>query len=197
MEVGARGYCADSFRVCLVQLGFGRKSINPILRKLSLTAIQSSFTIWLAHNSKTWEQPDSIDKPFIPPNLVPKATKAEGKTHQKKPVKFVISPSVKVASQQQTTVASLVNKGNTCYVNAIVQALFSLPRFWSSFLSDTSNVSGITASFLKLMNSLRISKLPIDPSPFLTNLQNFMIANANPEFRFNEQQDAAEILQVL
>ena len=55
----------------------------------------------------------------------------------------------------------------------------------------------VSQPLLKLMNSLRISKSPIDPPPFLTNLQNFMVANVNPEFRFNEQQDAAEILQVL
>ena len=100
VEVGARDYCSDSVRVCLLKLGFNRKSINPILKKLSLTAVKSSFTIWLAHKSKTWEQPDSLNEEFILPNLVSKRSNNEPqkypqKNPQKKPNNPFPSPSVK------------------------------------------------------------------------------------------------------
>ena len=58
VEVGARGYCSESVRCCLHQLGFSNKLCRSSLKSFSLCASKCSFYIWLSRTSKEWERPE-------------------------------------------------------------------------------------------------------------------------------------------
>ena len=62
IEVGARGFCSESVRSCLFQLGFNNKLCKKSLKSLSSIALKCSFEIWLCRNSKSWTH----DLPTIP-----------------------------------------------------------------------------------------------------------------------------------
>ena len=62
VEVGARGYCAESMRCCLYKLGFSNKLCRTTLKSLSSCALKCSFYIWLSRNNKTWECHESFEK---------------------------------------------------------------------------------------------------------------------------------------
>ena len=54
IEVGARGFCAESVRSCLRRLGFNNKECKKTLKSLSFTALKCSLEIWMCRNSKSW-----------------------------------------------------------------------------------------------------------------------------------------------
>ena len=60
IEVGARGYCANSVRACLSRLGLSRKLINTTLNQLSFVSLKASFVIWLSRASTSWEQAQEL-----------------------------------------------------------------------------------------------------------------------------------------
>ena len=52
IEVGARGFCAESVRSCLRSLGFNNRLCRKTLQTLSSVSLRCSFEIWLCQNSK-------------------------------------------------------------------------------------------------------------------------------------------------
>ena len=60
IEVGARGYCAESVRYCLKRLGFRNKLCRTTLKSLSSASLRSSFYIWLTRNSRDWKQQQEV-----------------------------------------------------------------------------------------------------------------------------------------
>ena len=54
IEVGARGYCSTSMRNCLLSLGFSNKKVGESLQRFGRVALEASFHIWLARNTKEW-----------------------------------------------------------------------------------------------------------------------------------------------
>ena len=54
IEVGARGFCAESVRSCLHSLGFNNRLCSKTLQTLSSVSLRSSFEILLCGNSKCW-----------------------------------------------------------------------------------------------------------------------------------------------
>ena len=88
----------------------------------------------------------------------------------------------------------ILNKGNTCYLNASLQCLSTMVCFWSNLTSFTTFLSPFVSSFLKSMSLLRTSKRPIDPSKFLRHLKNVLLKSGKPYFDVFQQQDAAEFL---
>ena len=59
VEVGARGYCAESIRCCLRQLGFTNKQCRKSLKLFSSCALKASFYVWMSRSSKEWESPEN------------------------------------------------------------------------------------------------------------------------------------------
>ena len=89
----------------------------------------------------------------------------------------------------------LLNKGNTCYANSILQCFSAIQNFWSHLTPEQSSKSSFLGTFQKIMSSIRISKRAIDPSSFLVALQSIVIKSGNTKFEFNKQQDASEVLE--
>ncbi|WP_143215134.1 ubiquitin carboxyl-terminal hydrolase, partial [Acinetobacter baumannii] len=64
------------------------------------------------------------------------------------------------------------NKGNTCYVNVVLQCLSLFSTYWGDTSSVSKSGTCLISSFRKMMFSLETrSKDPIDTSLFLTSLQ--------------------------
>ena len=135
IEVGARGYCSNTVPHALKRIGFTNRLAYKTSKTLAEIARKASFCIWLARNSKEWKPDEDLLKlPHIPKVLhkkacvgVPLQVKGSQKTCQNLP-----STSSKEVPLQSSLSqhAGFVNKGNTCYVNAILQALSVLPNFW-------------------------------------------------------------------
>ena len=131
VEVGARGYCSRSILCCCKSLGLRNRTINVTIKQLSKCSMECSFFIWLARNNKAWSFKDILKTPEDP--LVhqnPHSTTS--KTNSLKP-----NPSCP---------AGFINKGNTCYANAILQAMSVLPSLLIRVLSESSPLSPLLKS---------------------------------------------------
>ena len=73
----------------------------------------------------------------------------------------------------------LLNKGNTCYINASLQCLSTIEQLWSNFTCCNNFLSPFTSSFVRIMLLLRSSKSPLDPSQFLQFLQGAVTNQGN------------------
>ena len=88
----------------------------------------------------------------------------------------------------------LLNKGNTCYINSLLQCLKNMPAFFHNCFSEGKN-GQLLSAFNVIMSQMTTSLIPIDPSDFLKALQVVVRSAGNKAFNFNTQQDAAETLQ--
>ena len=68
----------------------------------------------------------------------------------------------------------IVNKGNTCYINSVLQCVSVVPEFWENVSPSSRDQTNFFASFLKIM-TLKTSKAPLDPSQFLHYLKQIVI----------------------
>ena len=57
VEIGSRGYCSDTLRSCLVELGFSRPQANKAVKEASNAASRCSYLIYCRRNVKQWENP--------------------------------------------------------------------------------------------------------------------------------------------
>jgi len=55
--VGSRGYCANSVRECLLELGLDRARANKTVQEASSTASRCSYFIYTRRNVKEWAPP--------------------------------------------------------------------------------------------------------------------------------------------
>ena len=95
---------------------------------------------------------------------------------------------------------SLINKGNTCYMNALLQALSVVTGFWSTLpalASEEQDISPLVAAYCQIMFFLKSSKNPIDPSCFLDAFSRFMVSTERGDFVVNSQQDVPEVLSYI
>ena len=93
--------------------------------------------------------------------------------------------------------AGLVNKGNTCYLNSILQALSVIPHFWNQQASQSDTISPLVKALTLNLSLLGKRNSPIDPSNFLRAFQKKVIEKRGTPFNINTQQDVLEILQIL
>jgi uncharacterized UBP type Zn finger protein len=90
----------------------------------------------------------------------------------------------------------IVNKGETCYANSILQALSVFPEFYS--LCPESN--GFLKAFRNVLERLLAAnrQFAVDPLVFLTHLQTQMrTTNPGTAFRWDKQNDVPEVLGVV
>jgi hypothetical protein len=72
VEVGARGYVANSMMKCLHSLGFTNRQSNQLRKAFSEVASRCSYTIYLSSTNKTWDRSrELLVVPISPPNLPP------------------------------------------------------------------------------------------------------------------------------
>ena len=195
IEVGARGYCSQSTVFCLRQLGFSSKAALKIGKSLGVTSMKASFVIWLSRNSKTWENPSSVS-PSITPSVSPSTPENTHAFTPHKPSKMKAKKTTNSKAQAISHVG-FINKGNSCYANAILQALSTVPALWSQWASESESISPLLRSISLNMSLLNRSKSPIDPSNFLRALQVEISKSRLPSFEFNKQQDAPEVLDFI
>ena len=190
VEVGARGYCSGTVPHSLKRLGFNNKLAYQTSKLLAEISRKSSFCIWLARNSKSWLPNADHPKQSKQARFkAPLPVRSPRKTYQ------VMSSASR--KSDQPIHAGFVNKGNTCYVNSILQALSVLPNLWCQYPSETSNISAVVRTFLHNMSQLKRSIDPLDPSDFLKALESEMSVKTGATFNINSQQDAQEVLQIL
>ena len=176
VEVGARGYCSRSVLCCFKSLGLRNCTINTTIKQLSKCSMECSFCIWLARNNKAWFSKE-IDLSLKTPED-PLAHQNPQSTTSKTPLPV-----------------GFINKGNTCYANAILQVLSVLPSLWIRVPSESSSLSPLLKSIALNMKIKSRSNKPVDPSNFLWALSRKISESRHVPFNFNSQQDAAEVLQ--
>ena len=125
VEVGAMGYCSTSLKSWLLCLGLPHKLVGPILKSLSLASLRASFQIWQARDSKEWI-PISMD-PAINVNLKnDKQSPLSSKPILSKKVQAPVDFAINKRSAKTYVNCGLLNKGNTCYINASLQCLSTM-----------------------------------------------------------------------
>ena len=169
VEVGARGYCSASVSKCLRNLGFGNKNSLSLAKVLSRTSMEASFCIWLARDNHNWAETNvclkqSLSKHQKDPTL-PKLSSHKTPA----PVNSQVSSQPK-GKQLSALHQGFVNKGNTCYANAILQTISVLETFWRQRVSENMLFSPLVKALILNMNILSRSSKSIDPSYFLKAL---------------------------
>ena len=195
VEVGARGYAAESLLSCLRCLGFPSKLCRSTIKNISTTCLKCSFDIWMVRNCSSWK----LEGPCKSPSDVssgPATTSASSQSiHLSTSKTASFPPETRKVDHPKTVHCGLFNKGNTCYVNVILQALRPLSSLWSDSSTPSQTSSALGLAFRRLMANMGCAKTCIDPSPFLFTLENFIRRSGRSSFAVNSQQDAAEVLE--
>ena len=89
----------------------------------------------------------------------------------------------------------IINKGNTCYINASLQSFSSMVELWTNISLHTDTLSPFVSSFVRTMPMLRSRKAALDPSQFLPFLQNIKVKYGKKGFDLFKQQYASEIMR--
>ena len=192
----ARNYCAANVCSCFHKLGFSNKACKNLLRTVSRTSIETSFEIWKSRNNKAWTL-DAEERTMLRAQSQNSADSKDNEISFNKSTLTATSQSADISLtiyDQAINFVGLMNKGNTCYANCILQCLKNLPEFVHKCISEGKD-DQLLSAFTAVMRQMSTSSSPVDPSGFLKALQVVIRASGNKNFNFNSQQDAAEVLQ--
>ena len=149
VEVGAGGYCSRSVLCCFKSLGLSNRTINTTIKQISKCSMECCFCIWQERNNKAWSTKEiqlslkTPEDPLVYENLLSTPSKASSlKINSPLPVGFI-------------------NKGNTCYSNAILQTLGVFRLLWNRVPSESPSLSPLLKS-ITLNNEIKSrSKKPV------------------------------------
>ena len=132
--------------------------------------MKASFYIWLARNSSGWSSNTSLitaeDAKF--PVSGSKNTNLS-RDSQSSSTACLSSHSTRNLRKchQLTKHSGFCNKGNTCDVNSILQALSTVSSFWCQSASESGFLSPLTRAVTLNMSLLKRRITSLDPSNFL------------------------------
>ena len=186
IEVGARGFCSKFFIQALKELGFCNKLISTIKAEVSYASLRASFWIWMAREDKEWRLSKHHSLPSSSTNHMKNIPNSS--INIDKDSKF---------SKVNNPPSGLPNLGNTCYLNAIIQTLSSIPSFWLTASNSPATLNPFVKSFSLLCSQVfKRSKPVINPSFFVSSFASF-IKKRTRNFMVNQQQDCAEVLNYI
>ena len=197
IEVGARGFPSNTLKSTLLKLGLPNNLLRQTIKKLGQISMECSFYIWMHRNSKEWETSNLEISPCNDENPL----KQNKSSLPRKPNSLpntnlnITAQSVKDLSLNKH--AGFINKGNTCYINSMLQALSVIPSFWHQQSSQTGTISPLVKAFTLNLSLLGKRNSPIDPSNFLRTFQRKISEKRGAPFNINTQQDVPEIFQIL
>ena len=91
-------------------------------------------------------------------------------------------------------VCGILNKGNTCYINASLQSFSSTVQLWTSFSLHSDTLPPFASSFVRTMLMPKSMEAALDPSQFLRCTQNIIVKSGKKDFDLFQHQDASEIM---
>ena len=190
--VGTHGYPASNPSVEKTEINVCDPSVT-----LDISSLPQAATASPKKRSASLDQLENVSEcPTSSPS--PKSTsrssfKGAG-SPLKKGVSFYSPRCSKRARHQRP--AGLVNLGNTCYANAILQALRSIPEFWlHGGFPNSSN--DLIDAFMKIIHRIKENSETFTPYRFLLTLSKRISAVSRSQFCFNTQQDASYVLMYL
>ena len=136
----------------------------------------------------------------IPPKK-PKTFQKEVGSGHKVPVskhrrKGTVKAATGTPARRKGRPKGLENLGSTCYANSVLQALLVVPKCWLP-LESASNSSPLLKKLLLVLNVLCNEKGRANLKNFLESLQTAVRAICRNRFKYDSQQDAAEMLSWL
>jgi ubiquitin C-terminal hydrolase len=171
VEVGARGFASNSLKTCFSRLGFSGRKNRTALERAAAASLRASFWIYMKREGTENGQKKTFTR----------TAKRVNSISASKSVPNNVSVQVK---QLVRNPRGIVNLGNSCYVNAVLQAL-SVVKPSSSSSNDLNRLLFDTLRDLSSNTST-----PLYPIALISEIRSTLFPASNTQF-----QDAHEFLQ--